>query len=139
MGEHSTLGRHAVNALARHRNCLHAGDPHNPAQFIKAPVDSIDEVIRLARIGLEAERRRTPGAAHLDARDLSALRRALDWLARDEAGRTMTVDYHEGEVRLFLEQRRKRGETEDGAWNGQSSDFAGALDDCETDGWRDGL
>jgi hypothetical protein len=78
----------------------------------------------------------TERGTQLDKRDMDALHHVLDWLARDEAGRTMTVDYHEGEVRVYLEQRRKRGETEDAAFAGQSSDFAGAIDDCEQDGWR---
>jgi hypothetical protein len=77
----------------------------------------------------------TERAASLDRRDMDALHRVLDWLARDEAGRTMRVDYHEGEVRVYLEQRARRGETEDDAYVGQSSDFAGAIDDCEQDGW----
>lgn len=78
-------------------------------------------------------------AAHLEQRDLAALLRVLDWLSRDEAGRVMHVDYHDGEVRVYLEQRPKRGETEDDAYVGESSDFAGAVDDCESEGWRDGL
>jgi hypothetical protein len=77
----------------------------------------------------------TERGTQLDKRDMDALHRVLGWLSRDEAGRTMTVDYHEGEVRLFLEQRRRRGETEDAAWEGKASDFAGALDIAETDGW----
>lgn len=67
-------------------------------------------------------------------RDLTQLARVLDWLARDEA-REAKLDYVDGEVRLYLEQPKKRGETEDAAYVGQSSDFAGAVDDCETDGW----
>jgi hypothetical protein len=78
----------------------------------------------------------TERGTELDKRDMDALHRVLDWLARDEAGRTMRVDYHEGEVRVYLEQRARRGETEDDAYVGESSDFAGALDDCESDGWR---
>ena len=74
-------------------------------------------------------------AAHLDARDLAALHRALEWLAKDD-GRRMTVDYCEGEVRVVFDRvglrRLERGAL---AFVGQSSDFAGAIDDCESDGW----
>jgi len=77
----------------------------------------------------------TERRASLDRRDMDALHRVLDWLAMDDA-RTARIDYDEGEVRLCLEQPKRRGETEDAAYVGQSSDFAGAVDDCESDGWR---
>jgi hypothetical protein len=77
-------------------------------------------------------------APERNSRDLSQLHRVLDWLAKDEAGRTLTVDYHEGEVRVFFEQRKRRGETEDAAFEGKASDFAGAVDIAESEGWSDG-
>lgn len=70
----------------------------------------------------------------LDARDLAALHRALEWLAKDD-GRRMTVDYCEGEVRVVFD---RRGASRDGVSVGQSSDFAGAIDDAESDGWAFG-
>lgn len=91
----STLGRHAINALARHRNCLHAGDPNNPAQFIKVPVESIDEVIRLARLGLEAERRTI---------DLTgeAMRDCIEYLHKNDGFRSLRVRVFDGEIKLEI-------------------------------------
>lgn len=76
----------------------------------------------------------TGRSASLDARDLAALHRVLDWLAKDD-GRRMTVDYCEGEVRVVFDWR---GSGPPRVFVGQSSDFAGAIDDCEADGWNRG-
>lgn len=72
----------------------------------------------------------TDRSPSLDARDLAALHRACEWLAKDD-GRRMTVDYCEGEDRRGI-----RGPVD--VYVGQSSDFAGAIDDCEADGWNHG-
>ena len=64
-------------------------------------------------------------------RDLSQLHRVLDWLAKDD-GRRMTVDYVEGEVRVTLDTRGARGGL---VAIGKASDFAGAVDIAETEGW----
>ncbi|MFO7179637.1 MAG: hypothetical protein DIU78_013145 [Pseudomonadota bacterium] len=73
----------------------------------------------------------------MESRDLEALHRVLTWLAKDEK-REMRVDYCEGEVRVYLEQPLRHGQFVDSAWVGQSSDFAGAVDDLEqNEGWHE--
>lgn len=68
----------------------------------------------------------------LDARDLAALHRVLEWLARDDM-RRLTLDYCEGEVRVTFDTR---GVARSGDVSiGTASDFAGAVDIAESEGW----
>lgn len=63
-------------------------------------------------------------------RDVRALNRVLEWLARDDM-RRLTLDYCEGEVRVTFDTRGTRGPVSIGT----ASDFAGAVDIAESEGW----
>lgn len=67
----------------------------------------------------------------LDARDLAALHRVLEWLAKDDM-RRLTLDYCDGEVRVTFD---RRGVARADVSIGTASDFAGAVDIAESEGW----
>ena len=70
-----------------------------------------------------------------DARDLAALHRVLEWLAKDDM-RRMTLDYCEGEVRVTFDRRGVSKARSDDVSIGTASDFAGAVDIAESEGWE---
>lgn len=69
----------------------------------------------------------------MSSRDLSQLHRVLEWLAKDYV-RTAYIAYSEGEVCVTLIPSVHSDLEEQ--FRGKASDFAGAVDIAESEGWQ---
>ncbi len=120
----SDIAADAIDALVENRERIYynfSPPPFSrgvPRDFERIAPGTIDELCRLARLGLAS-------------RDLAALHRVLEWLVKYDM-RRLTLDYCEGEVRVTFDTR---GTARGPVSIGTASDFAGAVDIAESEGW----